>query len=124
MELLSAALRAQSISVDEGTQYSFPSPEEIRNLALPNATLANISLTASFLAERAAGNSYKPKLPTFQNQLYSGTGSMSVVVASVLFATLQTFLPPTSSDRFVSPESMSVHWYVLCHTVLVESLHL
>ena len=49
------ALRAQSIAVNETTQYSFPSPEEIRNLALPNATLANISLTPSFLAARAAG---------------------------------------------------------------------
>jgi hypothetical protein len=74
-------LRAQRIAVNEDTRYSFPSPVEVKNLALPNATLANISLTPSFLAERAAGQD-----------------SMSVVVASVLFATLQTFLPRTASD--------------------------
>ena len=49
------ALRAQSIAVDKTTQYSFPSSEEIRNLALPSATLANISLSPSFLDERAVG---------------------------------------------------------------------
>ena len=53
-----SALRAQSIVVNEGTRYSFPCPEEVKNLALPNATLANISLTSSFLAERAAGNTF------------------------------------------------------------------
>jgi hypothetical protein len=76
------ALRAQSIAVDENTDYSFPSPKEIVNLALPNDTLANISLSSSFLAQRAAGQR-----------------SMSVVVASVLFATLQSFLPPSTSEN-------------------------
>ena len=43
-------MRIQSIAVDEDIQYSFPSPEEIRNLPLPENTLANISLTSLFLA--------------------------------------------------------------------------
>ena len=94
------ALRAQSIAVNKTTQYSFPSPEEIRNLALPNATLANISLTPSFFAARAAGKFCIRILHhIIQYNVCADQGSMSVVVASVLFATLQTFLPRSASDR-------------------------
>jgi hypothetical protein len=74
------ALRAQSIAVDEDTEYSFPSQQEIMQLTLPNSSLANISLPPDLLAERAAGQG-------------------SVVVASVLFTTLQSFLPTSSSER-------------------------
>ncbi|CAI8045634.1 hypothetical protein GBAR_LOCUS25248, partial [Geodia barretti] len=70
-------MRIQSIAVDEDIQYSFPSPEEIRNLPLPENTLANISLTSLFLA---------------------GEGSTSVTVSSVLFTTLQMFLPPSTGS--------------------------
>ena len=49
------ALRAQSISVNEDIQYSFPSQQEIMQLTLPNSTLANISLSPEFIADSAAG---------------------------------------------------------------------
>ena len=53
--MICLALRAQAVVVEEDTRYSFPSPEEIKDLALPDATLANISLSPSFLAFRATG---------------------------------------------------------------------
>ena len=49
------ALRAQSIAVDENTEYSFPSMTEIAGLSLPNASLANISLPSALLAGRSNG---------------------------------------------------------------------
>ena len=49
-------MRAQSIAVTENTtEYSFPSQEEIMQLSLPNASLANISLPSSLLLNRATG---------------------------------------------------------------------
>ena len=56
---LPIALRAQSISVDEDTEYMFPSEREIMNLALPNSTLASISLSPEFIAGQAAGESFE-----------------------------------------------------------------
>ena len=53
---LNVALRAQSVAVDEETEYSFPSQQEIMQLTLPPAANANISLDPSILAEAAAGS--------------------------------------------------------------------
>ena len=52
---LNVALRVQSVAVDEETEYSFPSQQEIMQLTLPPAANANISLDPSILAEAAAG---------------------------------------------------------------------
>ena len=49
------ALRAQNIAVDEDTEYSFPSQQEIMQLTLPNSALADISLSSAILAESTAG---------------------------------------------------------------------
>ena len=49
------ALRAQSIAVDENTEYSFPSMREISQLSLPNASLANISLPSALLTDVVSG---------------------------------------------------------------------
>ena len=49
------ALRAQSIAVDEDTEYSFPSQQERMQLTLPNSALADISLSSAILAESTAG---------------------------------------------------------------------
>ena len=46
--------------MDEDTEYSFPSQQEIMQLTLPNSSLANISLPPDLLAERAAGEMYTP----------------------------------------------------------------
>ena len=53
-----SALRAESIAVENATEYSFPNQEEIMFLSLPNDTLANISLPSSLLANRASGKEY------------------------------------------------------------------
>lgn len=50
------ALRAQSVAVDDETEYSFPSQQEIMQLTLPPAALANVSLDPSILSNAAAGN--------------------------------------------------------------------
>ena len=52
---LPAALRAQSIAVGEDVDYSFPSREEVMQLSLPMASLANVSLPSALLEERASG---------------------------------------------------------------------
>ena len=68
----SPALRAQSIAVDEDTEYSFPSQQEIMQLTLPNSSLATISLPPDLLAERAAGETYTPTNPSvIATSLYS-----------------------------------------------------
>ena len=61
---------------------------------------------------------------------YVGQSSMSVVVASVLFATLQSFLPPANASsrlvhihiiNLVAAKSSKIN---LSHTVLQEKQHL
>ena len=47
------ALRVQSIAVDEDTEYSFPSQQEIMQLTLPNSALADISLSSAIIPESA-----------------------------------------------------------------------
>lgn len=61
-----SALRAESIDVENTTEYSFPSQEEIMSLSLPNDTLANISLPSSLLAKRASGE-YTKEIHTCAN---------------------------------------------------------
>ena len=46
---------------------------------------------------------------------------MSVVVASILFATLQMFLPPSSSERFVSSHMCLQYRIFDIDTVLGEN---
>ena len=41
--------------MDEKTKYSFPSMTEIAGLALPNASLANVSLLLAQLTDRSRG---------------------------------------------------------------------
>ena len=105
-QLLLTVLRVQALTVEEDTQYSFPSPEELKGLALPNATLANISISPSFLAQEPSGEKrystmFFMSIASFVLLLlpFIGQESMSVVVASILFQTLKLFLPATSSDR-------------------------
>ena len=45
--------------MDDNTEYMFPSEQEIMNLALPNSTLASISLSPEFIAGQAAGESFE-----------------------------------------------------------------
>ena len=53
--LCTIALRAQVLSAEKNTRYSFPNQEDTKGLALPNTTQANISLSPSLLYHEATG---------------------------------------------------------------------
>ena len=78
-------------------------------LSLPMASLANISLPSALLEERASGEiAISGTINTLRSHLsylflplrvfVYFVGQRSVVVASVLFTTLQSFLPSASSS--------------------------
>ena len=110
--LLLSALRAQSIAVDNNESYAFPSMREVADLSLPNGSLASISIPSSLLEERASGKVYG-NTHRSHNVNRNTTGRMSVLVASVLFTTIQAFLP-TSSSRFGTKHNGSMY-QALCN---------
>jgi len=119
--ILLLALRVQSIAVADNKPYVFPIMREIADLSLSNGSLASISIPASLLEKRASGKVHGgTQCNEFATILYLyATGRMSVLVASVLFTTIQAFLP-TSSSR-----SKAIHIEQICtkHCVTLHESH-